>query len=119
MPFLRMDAIPSHTALCPKCGRPQPSGILCPSCVSWQSAIEGIRSPFRFEGVMRQAVHELKYRNLRALAAPLGGMLAEYLNANPIPADVLVPVPMHPGKCASAAIISRRCWQRPWEKQAV
>lgn len=45
---------------------------------------------------MRQAIHELKYRNLRALAAPLAKLLRDYLLENPLPADVLVPVPLHP-----------------------
>ncbi|MBI4303905.1 MAG: ComF family protein [Chloroflexi bacterium] len=82
--------------LCPKCGRPQLNGILCPTCVSWQAHIDGIRSPFRFDGVMRQAVHQLKYRNLRALAPTLAKMLGNYLTDNPLPAEVAVPVPLHP-----------------------
>ncbi len=45
---------------------------------------------------MRQAIHQLKYHNLRAIAATLGEMLHEYLIAEPVPADVLVPVPLHP-----------------------
>jgi competence protein ComFC len=81
--------------VCPRCGKPQPSGILCPGCVSWQADIDGIRSPFRFDGVIRQAIHQLKYRNLRALAAPLAGFLHDYLITNPIPGEVLVPVPLH------------------------
>ena len=81
--------------LCPKCGRPQLSGILCPSCISWQAHIDGIRSPFRFEGVIRQAIHQLKYQNLRALALPLAKLLDDYLKANPITGDILVPVPLH------------------------
>jgi len=81
--------------LCPRCGKPQPSGVLCPSCVGWQVRIDGIRSPFRFDGVVRQAIHELKYRNLRALAAPLAGLLSDYLGTNPVPGEVLVPVPLH------------------------
>ena len=81
--------------LCPRCGKPQPSGILCPSCVNWQAKIDGIRSPFRFDGVMRQAIHQLKYRNLRALAVPLAKLLNDYLNTNPVPREVLVPVPLH------------------------
>jgi len=44
---------------------------------------------------MRQAIHQLKYRNLRALAAPLVQMLGDYLLTNPIPGEVLVPVPIH------------------------
>ncbi len=81
--------------LCPKCGKPQSSGTLCPTCVSWQAEIDGIRSPFRFDGVMRQAIHQLKYRNLRALAEPLAKLLNDYLATYPIPGEVLVPVPLH------------------------
>ncbi len=81
--------------LCPRCGRPQPSGVLCSSCVSWRAEIDGIRSPFRFDGVMRQAVHQLKYGNIRVLAAPLAQLLNDYLMSNPMPVDVLVPVPLH------------------------
>jgi competence protein ComFC len=81
--------------LCPKCGRPQPSARLCPSCAGWQADIDGIRSPFRFEGVVRQAIHELKYNNLRALAGLLASLLADYLASNLLPGKVLVPVPLH------------------------
>ncbi len=81
--------------LCPKCGRPQPSGLLCSSCVSWQAEIDGIRSPFRFDGVMRQTIYQLKYRNLRALASPLAQLLNDYLVTNPVLGEVLVPVPLH------------------------
>jgi len=45
---------------------------------------------------MRQAIHQLKYQNLRTLAVPLARLLHEYLIANPVPAEVLVPVPLHP-----------------------
>lgn len=44
---------------------------------------------------MRQAIHELKYRNLRALAAPLAKLLRDYLITNPVPGEALVPVPLH------------------------
>ena len=81
--------------LCPKCGRPQSSAILCPSCVGWQAEIDGIRSPFRFDGAIRQAIHQLKYGNLRALAELLAQWLNDYLGSNPVPGEVLVPVPLH------------------------
>lgn len=81
--------------LCPKCGRPQSSATLCPGCLSWQAEIDGIRSPFRFDGVIRQAIHELKYRNLRALAVLLARLLSDYLVSNPVPGEILVPVPLH------------------------
>jgi len=81
--------------LCPRCGKPQPSGILCPGCINWRAEIDGIRSPFQFHGIMRQAIHQLKYKNLRALAGPLAALLNDYLIANPVPGEVLVPVPLH------------------------
>ena len=81
--------------LCPRCGRPQPGGILCPGCVDWKAEIDGIRSPFRFDGVMRQAIHQLKYRHLRALTTTLAGLLRDYFTTSPIPAEALVPVPLH------------------------
>ena len=81
--------------LCIKCGKPQPDGVLCPGCVDWQAEIDGIRSPFRFDGVIRQAVYQLKYRNLRALAAPLAQLLGDYLVTNPVLGEVLVSVPLH------------------------
>jgi ComF family protein len=81
--------------VCPKCGRPQPSGITCPGCVAWQNNIDGIRAPFKFEGLMRQAVHQLKYKNLRSLATPLAKLLEIYLIHYPLPRDVLIPVPLH------------------------
>ncbi|MFC2024721.1 ComF family protein, partial [Chloroflexota bacterium] len=35
-------------------------------------------------------------RNLRALSEPLAELLSEHLRDNPIPGEVLVPVPIHP-----------------------
>ncbi len=81
--------------LCPRCGKPQPSGILCPGCVGWQAELDGIRSPFRFDGVIRQAIHQLKYRNLRAIAQPLAKLLQDFLGTNPMLGEVLIPVPLH------------------------
>lgn len=81
--------------LCPRCGKPQSSGMLCLACIGWQAEIDGVCSPFRFDGVMRQAIHQLKYKNLRALAGTLAELLSEYLVHNPVPGEVLVPVPLH------------------------
>jgi ComF family protein len=47
------------------------------------------------EGVVREAIHNLKYRNYRALAPELGGLLALYVQENRIPATVIAPVPLH------------------------
>jgi len=84
--------------LCPHCGQPQPSGMLCPSCAAQVSTIAAIRSVFRFEGVARVAVHELKYRNLRAIAPTLASFLAAYPLGDTLEPDVVVPVPLHPSR---------------------
>lgn len=81
---------------CVKCGRPLSLGDFCASCKEQPLEIEGIRSVFRFEGAARQAILSFKYKNVKALAAPLAQLVSEYLGAHPLPADVLVPVPLHP-----------------------
>ena len=47
------------------------------------------------EGVVQDAIHGLKYRGLRALAPELGVLLAQFLESHPLPADIVVPVPLH------------------------
>jgi ComF family protein len=81
--------------ICSKCGRPLTIDKTCPGCIEDPVEINGIRSPFLFEGVIRQAIHELKYRNLRAITPLLSRYLNDYLKDNPLPGDVLVPVPIH------------------------
>lgn len=58
---------------------------------------------------MRKAVHHLKYGHFKALAAPLGQLLAQYVESQPIAADVLVPVPLH----------SRRLRERGYNQSAL
>ena len=81
--------------ICVQCGKPQADSMLCSGCVNWKADIDAIRSPFRFEGVIRKAVHEFKYHNLRAISGQLAHFLGDYLTDNPISYDVIVPVPLH------------------------
>ncbi|MBN1161442.1 MAG: ComF family protein, partial [Dehalococcoidales bacterium] len=81
--------------ICAKCGRPLTYENTCPGCIEEPVLIDGIRAPFFFQGVIRKAVHELKYRNLKAIATLLADLLHDYLLENPVPGNVLVPVPIH------------------------
>jgi len=81
---------------CEKCGLPLKTEAACPKCRKWPLKIERIRSVFIYEGLARDAVHAFKYNNLKLLSKPLARLMADYLNADPMPADVLVPVPIHP-----------------------
>ena len=79
---------------CRRCGLPithEP----CPDCSRQQPFFDGLRAPFRFENLAREAIHLLKYKNIRCLAAPLAGEMACYLRHNPLPVDVVIPVPLH------------------------
>ena len=80
---------------CPRCSWPGWAS-LCHWCAALPLAIDGIRAAYQFEGAVREMVHALKYRNLRAAAPDLGRLLASYLDSNEIPADVAMPVPLHP-----------------------
>lgn len=82
--------------VCEVCGRPLTADNECPGCISKEHAIDGIRAPFLFTGLIRRAIHELKYRNLRALAPGMAVFLSDYLDINPVQGYTLVPVPIHP-----------------------
>ncbi|MFH0847644.1 MAG: ComF family protein [Chloroflexota bacterium] len=86
---------PVETPFCPICGKPQNSDGICASCRELKLEIDGIRSVFRFEGVAREAVHQLKYNQVRALAPRIGEFMTTYLRGNHLPGEVLVPVPLH------------------------
>ncbi len=58
--------------------------------------VDSIRSVALFKGVLREAIHGLKYENVRDLAGCLGDMLADYWRDHNWSADALVPVPLHP-----------------------
>ena len=69
---------------------------LCPRCWERLLQIDSIRAPYRLEGSVREAVYALKYRGVRALAATVGELLAQFVDASTPSADLLVPVPLHP-----------------------
>ncbi len=81
---------------CQRCGIPDTEGNLCTACTNHPLSIDGIRSVFLFKGTARQLVLQFKYRHLKAAAAPLGQLMADYLRAGPLPGEVIVPVPLHP-----------------------
>jgi ComF family protein len=81
---------------CQQCGKPESSGGLCAACWGRQTDIDGIRSVFRFEGAVRHAIYGLKYHNLKAISGCLSVLMANYLQDDPMQAEVLIPVPLHP-----------------------
>ena len=69
---------------------------MCPSCWQRQTQIDGIRSLFSFDEVVRKAIHQLKYHNLKAISPCLAELLADYLRSSSLPGEALAYVPLHP-----------------------
>ncbi len=80
--------------ICSRCGRPL-NGEPCPYCQILPLQIDGMRAVAFFEGVMREAIHRFKYHRQTELAATFGEMLNDYLAANALPFDAIIPVPLH------------------------
>lgn len=94
----RIEAPPRPA--CPRCGQPGASDALCPTCLKTPSHIDGIAAAAVFAHPLRDAIHDLKYNNNRSLAEPLGRLMAAAWQAHGLPADRIVPVPLHPGRQA-------------------
>ena len=76
-----------------------------------------MRSPYRYAGAIRQAILALKYGGIKAGSSQLGDLLADYLTQNPLPGDVVAPVPMHGSRLKErgynqADLLARRVAQR-------
>ena len=85
---------------CRICAAPGVSGG-CNWCQQHPPGFDSLRSPFRFEGPVREAIHALKYRGVRAAAPVLAGLMADYLQRNPATPDALIPTPLHPRRLRS------------------
>jgi len=53
---------------------------------------------FFYQSTLREAVLRFKYDGLTVLATPLGELMAAYWREHPLPADVFVPIPLHPAR---------------------
>ncbi len=62
--------------------------------------LTGVQVAYVFDGLLRDAVHRLKYHSRQRMARPLGALLADHLHIHPLPCDALVPVPLHPHRLA-------------------
>jgi ComF family protein len=92
---------------CVACGRI--GALLCERCRATlrpyppeapPDGLDGVAVACLYGGVLRKAIHRMKYSRLRRVAAPLGDLLADHLLAAPQPADALMAVPLHAGRLA-------------------
>ncbi len=112
---------------CIRCGHPASTESLCPTCRATPSHLDRIAASAIFASPLREAIHELKYNNGRALARPLGAHMVAYWQKHAFSADVIVPVPLHRARLAErgynqAALLARVLGQAthiPLDEKAV
>ncbi len=85
--------------LCARCGSPASAAVAsCHVCRSHPPRLERLRSVAYHEGVVREAIHGLKYQGRVDLVAPLAGLLVEHFKLSSIEADVIAAVPLAPAR---------------------
>lgn len=94
------QVIPVTPPVCMRCGRPDVAGGLCSACRSTPSALDGVLSSAVFAPPLRTVIHQFKYRNERALAAPLATRLITAWRDAGLSADLIVPVPLHASRAS-------------------
>lgn len=93
--------LPLSSAHCRCCAQPFPSATsnhLCGSCLKRPPSFSIVHAAGIYQGSIKDAVHQLKYRNQLTLAKPLGQLLGKVIAAtgNGFVPDQIIPVPLHP-----------------------
>lgn len=96
---------PIDRPLCPACGHPFDSPLAlayspehrCRACREKPPRFDRALSPYRYEGVLEQAIRLFKYRRRDTLAAPLTDLMLVWADRLPS-VDLVMPVPLHPDR---------------------
>jgi len=67
----------------------------CNSCQERPLSLKQIRAAVLFDKVIPNTIHQLKYRNVFALAEPLGELMAQAWPNWQINSDIVLPIPLH------------------------
>lgn len=100
---------PITSPFCHVCGHPvnlsNEAKHICPSCKPGQFKFATHRAAFVYNDVIKELIHNIKFRGEKQAATGLGNLLAEEvqkwdisLNEEFLNADCIVPVPLHPSK---------------------
>ena len=64
------------------------------------ASLHSVQVAFVFQSPVREAIHHLKYRRVERMAQPLGALLAAHLRSQPVDADAVLAIPLHPTRLA-------------------
>lgn len=87
---------------CSSCGRHLEKDSLhkniCLGCLKKALSFDRAFSPCLYEGVMKELIHEFKYKGKAHLAKPLSKLMTEFIREYDLPIDYLdfiIPMPLH------------------------
>lgn len=82
------------TNVCPYCNAYVSTSGHCPNCANRKPHYKQFRSFAFYGGVIREAIHHLKYQNDIGVARVLAGYLLKVIQAENWDFDIVVPVPL-------------------------
>jgi competence protein ComFC len=94
--------VPIPEPYCSHCGKSISSEETdCYDCHQRRPAFNAARAMGAYDGTLRAAIHQFKYRDRPQMAEPLGHLLAEYAQTqssalNRLRFDAIIAMPMHP-----------------------
>src|SRR3989344_280553 len=92
----------ARSLCCVLCNFRNKTGAICRDCKPKGSALSHVVSVGTYDGTLKQAIRDLKYRGRKALAKPLGELLAQQFakwdTVKNSDLYVVVPIPLHPAK---------------------
>jgi len=87
---------------CATCGRrlneSSLSDNICPECSNNRLHFDRAFSPCVYTGVIKELIHEFKYKNKDYLSKPLSAMMNDFINEFAFPMDdldLIIPIPLH------------------------
>ena len=94
--YAAIKRIPANT--CPYCNAYVSTNGHCPNCRNRKPAYTQFRAFAYYGGVIREAIHHLKYQNDVGVARVLAGYLLKVVQAENWEFDLIVPVPLSKSK---------------------
>ncbi len=97
----RLAMPPLGKSNCGRCAQPFPASSsqhLCTTCLKRPTTFSNVYAACPYQGRVKEAIQQLKYRNQVNLAEPLGQILSESIATAEVgfEPDCIVPVPLHP-----------------------
>ena len=80
---------------CRRCARNTGGPDLCHACAESPPPLSRLIAVYQFDGAIRDAVHALKYNDIRALGPILGRLMSDDPRIVRLVPDAIVPVPLH------------------------